>query len=501
MSDAEKGSSFAKHLKTVFTPNESQSNIPLQPPEIENPAVNLIINKKTLNAEIQNLQTKKAPGKDLITGKMIKELPQIGKKYLLHLCNAILRVGYFPKEWKVSKITMIAKPGKNPTLLGSYRPISLLSILSKLIEKLIIRVMAPHIDEKRIIPNYQFGFRKSHSTIEQVHRIVNEIQNTFEEGNYCSAVFLDITQAFDKVWHEGLLWKLQCYLPYNLYVLLKSYLFARKFYVQHCCFESEQYPIMAGVPQGSVLGPVLYLLFTADMPTTENTTISTFADDTAILSSNSDPKIANKSVQNHLNKLQEWLNNWRIKVNESKSTHVTFTLRQKNCASLQINDKIIPQSTETKYLGMHLDRRLTWKNHIAAKIKQMRIKQVELHWLINKNSKLSLNYKVQLYKAVIKPIWTYGIELWSSASPSNIEKLQTAQSKILRTMVGAPRYIKNANIHRDLNIPLVTQEVTKFTQKYKLKLSSHPNPLATNLLRNCRVHRLKRTYIHPAIVQ
>jgi len=500
-SDAEKGQAFAHHLEHVFTPHKSVTNQTLPPQNSRNEAIRLVISKKTLNEEIKYLNTKKSPGHDLISAKMIKELPRIGKKHLLHIYNAILRTGFFPSNWKLSKIIMIPKPGKDPSQVSSYRPISLLCIFSKLLEKLLCHQLLPIIAQKRVIPNHQFGFRARHNTIEQVHRIVREIKDTFERKHYCSAVFLDVTQAFDRVWLEGLFWKLQEYLPSNLFVLIKNYLTMRRFVVKQNSYLSNEYPIKAGVPQGSVLGPLLYLLYTADMPTNNNTTISTFADDTAILSSNPDPDVATMFVQEHLNELQKWLDLWRIKVNESKSVHLTFTLRRSTCPAPKINGKTIPQCNETKYLGMHLDRRLTWKRHIEAKISQIKLKQNELNWLLNKNSKLTLNYKVQVYNTIIKPIWTYGIELWGSASPSNIEKLQRTQSKILRKMVGAPWYIKNTNIHRDLKIPMVDDEISRKINKYTQKLSTHPNALAANLLRPSEIHRLRRNYIHPAIAE
>lgn len=491
-SDAEKGIAFANHLEQVFTPNLTSSNRSL--PAVDAiPSINGIsIAKKELINAIKELNVKKSPGRDLITGQMIKELPATAVMHLLHILNAIIRTGFFPYSWKISQIIMIPKAGKDPTNVSSYRPISLLSIVSKLFENLIIKRIKDVVKQTNVIPNHQFGFREKHSTIEQVHRIVNTIHETFEKKQYCSAVFLDITQAFDKVWHEGILHKLKSMLPLNIYILLESYLSGRRFVVKYKTFISAEYPILAGVPQGSVLGPLLYTLFTADMPTDVKTVTYTFADDTAILCTRTNPKEASILLQEHVNMLQEWLDYWKIKVNESKCVHVTFTLCRSSCPPVQINSKPIPQASETKYLGIHLDRRLTWAKHISAKVTQIKLKINELNWLLNRQSKLKLDYKVLLYKAIIKPIWTYGIQLWGTASPSNIEKLQRTQSKILRMITKAPWYIKNANLHRDLHIPYVTEEISRLAESYLAKLERHPNALARRLLRYQGHTRLKR---------
>jgi retron-type reverse transcriptase len=135
------------------------------------------------------------------------------------------------------------------------------------------------------------------------------------------------TTSFDKLWHRGLLYKLKLHLPDHLYLLLKSYLSERYFQVKIEDDLSVCHPIRAGVPQGSVLGPLLYLLYTADVPTTQNTLMATFADDTALLSSDPDPVRATEKLHHHLNLLHHWLEKWRIKVNPTKSAQVTFTAR------------------------------------------------------------------------------------------------------------------------------------------------------------------------------
>ena len=191
--------------------------------------------------------------------------------------------------------------------------------------------------------------------------------------------------------------------------------------------------------------------------------------------------------------MQVWLEDWRMRVNEKKCSHVVFSLRKMSSPPLRLNNIVIPQANEVTYLGIHLDKRLTWRKHIECKRTQIKLKALNLNWLLNKKSKLKLEHKVLLYNAAIKPIWTYGAQLWGTASTSNIELLQRAQSKILRNITSAPWYVKNLNIHQDLRIPFVKAELASIKAKYENKLRQHPNPLANNLSNVVHSSRLRRT--------
>lgn len=252
----------------------------------------------------------------------------------------------------------------------------------------------PIIDSKGLIPDHQFGFRQKHSTIEQVHRLVKRINVAFERKKYCSAAFLDISQAFDRVWHEGLLYKLKMCLPFNLFLLIRSYLEDRRFYVSHGTAQTRLYQILAGEPQGSVLGPILYLLFTSDLLLDKAVTTGTFADDTAVLAINEDPSLASMLLQKSINNISDWLKKWRIKVNESKSVHVTFTLGRKKCPSVTLNNIQVPQAGHVKYLEIHLNKQLTWKKHIFTKRKQLELLLRKTYWMIGRKSQLSIKNKV-----------------------------------------------------------------------------------------------------------
>jgi hypothetical protein len=135
-----------------------------------------------------------------------------------------------------------------------------------------------------------------------------------------------------------------------------------------------------------------------------------------------------------------------MKVNETKSTHVTLTTWRATCPLVHINDVQLPQSDDVKYLGLHLHRRLTWHKHIFTKRKQLGLTFTKMHWLLRRKSQLSTTNKLLLYKTILKPIWTYGIQLWGTASTSNIEILERFQSKVLCMIVDASWYIPNSVI-------------------------------------------------------
>lgn len=496
----EKAETIAQYLVNVFKPFPSNGNCEDNIHETLEAPYQMSLPVKSVKLSeikkiIKTVNPNKAPGFDLITGRILKELPEKVVRLITIIFNAILRVGYFPDQWKVAQIIVVPKPGKPLHDVTSYRPISLLPIMSKLLEKIILERLRPILDQNDIIPSYQFGFRPGHSTLEQVHRVVNIINSALEEKKFCSAAFLDIRQAFDKVWHTGLLSKIKYLLPHPFFVIIKSFLSNRFFTVKFQTEETQMFPIQAGVPQGSVLAPILYSIYTADMPVTDNTTTATYADDTTVQAVHKLPHLATQHLQEHLNLIQVWQKKWRIRINETKSTHVTFTLKQGTCPPVFMNNTQIPQTDTTKYLGIHLDRRLNWRTHIVTKRKQLDLKFKQLYWLLGRTSTLTLSNKTLVYKTILKPIWTYGIQLWGTASDSNIQIIQRFQSKLLRNITDAPWYVTNKIIHNDLTIPTVKDEIRKYSLKYQTRLEAHTNDLAINILDNSNtVRRLKRKH-------
>jgi hypothetical protein len=278
----------------------------------------------------------------------------------------------------------------------------------------------------------------------------------------------------------------------NYFLLLKSFLLNRHFVVR---FGSAQHPlssIHAGVPQGCVLEQFLYLIYSADLPTSPATTTATFADNTAILASDSYPATASLKLHNHLNQIQTWLHKWRMQANALKSVHVTFTTRPGMCPPVHMNNEQLPCADQVKYLGLHLDRKLTWHHHNFTKRKQLGLTHTKMYWLLGRSSRLSLPNKLLLYKSIHKPIWTYGIQLWGTASTSNIEILESFLSRALRIIVDAPRYVPNNHIRRDLQMPSVKEEICRYSNQYSTRLTTHPNDQILTLMEILGNRRLRR---------
>jgi len=217
-SDDEQAKAFAQHLHSVFQPNDIDNpqterevdNLLESPCQMSFPIRKISINE--VSSEIKWLNSKKAPGWDKKDGITLKILPPKCVRFLMFIFNAMLRVDHFPSQWKCAEIIMILKPNKGK------------NEVTKVFEKIILKRMLPIWEEFAIISEHQFGFRKGHGTPKQCHRIINEILSAFESKKYCTATFLDVQQAFDRVWHNGLLYKIKKWVPAPYFLLLKSYL-------------------------------------------------------------------------------------------------------------------------------------------------------------------------------------------------------------------------------------------------------------------------------------
>jgi hypothetical protein len=231
-----------------------------------------------------------------------------------------MRTGYFPVQWKVTQIIMILKPGKPLEEASLYRPISLLPVMSKIFEKAVFKRLNL-ILEKESSQTISLDFNR-HTTIEQVHQITEIIREALEKKTILLFTFLDITQALDKVWHPGLLFKIRKKnLPHAYYRILESYLMDRPFQLKFKDKITTLRKTEAGVPQGSVLGPIVYLIYTSNLPTSDNTTAA-FTNYTAILTTYDDSAMALMKLQATINKIGNWAKKWRIKLSQIHAYYI-----------------------------------------------------------------------------------------------------------------------------------------------------------------------------------
>lgn len=484
-----------------------------------------------LETEISQLENGKAPGPDKIDNRLIKALPSVALEYLLLIYNGMLRYGYFPKAWKHATVSMIPKPGKNTADASSYRPISLLSGLSKIFERLLLTRLL-NVDEfANAVPSHQFGFRREHGTEQQLARVSQFIMRAHENKEYCSAVFIDIAEAFDRVWHDGLLSKLAKLLPFGLYRILANYLDSRTFNVR--CNDgliSRTGKITAGVPQGSVLGPILYTIYSSDMPlplliqnikhmnspswslNKNNSSqqqnkpsynqmpslLSTYADDTVIMQTDPTPHGAMRGNETYLQKFCTWAQKWSIKINSEKTGHVLFaTRKQPNASTLnrpRINGTVIPTLLSHTYLGIKLDTKLTLKKHVSFLCGKLKARATKLEWLIGPRSKLHNNCKAIIIRQLVMPIWQYALPLWGAlVSNTQLARVQRLQNKIIRRSLGVSWYIRNEVIRFTYNLPTIEEVYEKSSTRYAISLASHTNPEAKRLALNpFKPQRLKR---------
>lgn len=507
MTDEGKAEAIASHFQEVHHLDQQMSNEQETIKKIvsqiaatayiipERKQMKYLTDANEIKTTAKTFSNDKAPGEDEITYRVIKNLSNKAFTQLTSIINAIIKQQYFPSTWKRAVIIPIAKPGKDVTLPGSYRPISLLSGLSKLTEKIILKRLEKMDKKLRITPNNQFGFRSGHSTTHQIARIITDIKAHFNKHQNTTMMLLDMQKAFDRVWTEGLIYKMSIQqIPLYMCRLIHSYLTKRTFTVRINNAKSHPKTIAAGVPQGSVLGPKLYTLYISDLPLFEKTKTAVYADDTAIYSHSYYTDVARKQLQIHNNILQPYFKKWKLTMNAEKTEIINFTKKFTNnkiYTNLKIQEQTITPVHNVKYLGVILDDKLTFREHIASVIKKGYI-SLKYAYPLMVSTKLTTQTKVLIYKTIIRPILTYAGPAWCGAAPTNIRKLQRFENKCLRLAVGAGRYIRLHDLYEQADITRLTDHIQEQAQVLYTKTTTSNNPLISDITSHREEHgRLK----------
>ena len=301
-----------------------------------------------------------------IPGKFIQLIATPISFSLSRLLNNLFEIGHFPNSWKLAHITAVYKRSGPKTDKSSFRPISILPTLSKICESVIHDRMLKHCLENDIITDKQAAYLKGDSTVSQLLYIVHNIRKSWGEKKVTQGLFLDVSSAFDKVWHNGLLAKLsQIGVGGLLYNTLSSYLTDRKQTVVVDGEKSEILDVKAGIPQGSRLGPLLFIIYMNDITEDIESDILIFADDTSLFATGSDPAETAAILNRDLAKIANWADRWKVTFNAGKSKDIIFSNKcLNNSPPLIFNDNYIERVNVHKHLGLYLSSSLDWSVQI-----------------------------------------------------------------------------------------------------------------------------------------
>ena len=403
----EKATLFNNFFVAQCQPFDNASTLPVPKPLTHVKLDTFKITCDQISNHLIGLNANKAHGPDDISVSMIKLCGDSLVLPLNIIFNNILRTAKFPKQWKSANVTPVHKK-ENKQLIKNYRPISLLPIFAKVFEKIIFRHLYNHLVSNNLITSNQSGFRPGDSVTNQLIYLVHEILKNFNCNEHFEtrSVYLDMSKAFDKVWHQGLIYKLeQNGVKGNLLEMFKSYLSEREQRVVMNGVYSDWGHLNSGVPQGSVLGPLLFLVYVNDLENGIKSSIKFFADDTSLFSIVQDPKISAEDLNYDLQLIAQWAFQWKMSFNPDPTKpaeEIVFSrkLNSHDHPPLYFNNSMVKRVNEHKHLGLTLDSKLTFANHITEKISKARKGVGVIKYL---SSYVPVKTLDQIYKMYVRP--------------------------------------------------------------------------------------------------
>lgn len=431
----------------------------------------------------------RSPGPDNIYNIMLKKGPDTLLAVLARVFSVCLYLGYTPRRWKQAETVMIPKPGKSLSDPSSYRPISLLSCIAKLLEKIIASRLNDVFEAGGAFSSHQSGFRRGHSANDHLLRLTQTVAEAFNRKHKVYAVFLDVAKAFDTVWHDGLRIKLrqQRYgLPDRMIRFLSDYLDNRAFRVRCGSICSGWKGISAGVPQGGSLSPLLYLMYVNDIPINGDrlSGISQFADDIAIWSASARVNIACQRLQPILNVIVEWCAYWRVTLNSAKSQAIIFGCNRRTVEFanlLEIHDEQIALTNRAKFLGVIFDPRLSFAQHMDYQRKLVKGRLSVLSSVCRVRHGPSVACALRLYMIYIRPVLEYGCPaFFSRISATNQLRLSAIQNKAIRISLRFPRWAPRRQINRLVTLEPIPDRLKALSVNYLAK-ARIVNPLIEEL--------------------
>ena len=471
---------FNKHFATIGSKIEQK--IPFEPGDFKdffnkkNKNGNVIIDSPksffltaTVPSEVEKvidtLDIKKSTGPNSIPVVILKMFKLFFSTWLSKLINLTFEAGIFPNILKIAKVTPLHKKASKLDFLN-YRPISLLSVFSKIYEKLIYHRIYSYLIKNNLIYNKQFGFRSKYSTNHALISITEYIRGLLDKGFYVCGIFVDLEKAFDTVNHKILCEKLNYYgLRGKINKLIQSYLTNRRQYVSLNGYDSEVKDLTCGVPQGSSLGPLLFLIYINDFRLCLNEAKSGhFADDTFILYSNKKLKSIETVVNTELKQVSSWMKLNKLSLNSDKTQLIFFHSQRHilnyDSISIKFNNKKLYPVDNIKYLGMYIDKYLSWDFHIM----QLSKKLSRACGIMSKlRYSAPIETRLQVYYAIFYSHLTYGCNIWGLTTEENLNKIELLQKKCIRIMTFSDFNSHTTPLFIDLKL-LKIRDIIKFQQ-------------------------------------
>ena len=380
---------------------------------------------------VQGFKKNKSPGYDDISNDLLKEIIDEIIVPLEHVLNLSIINGQVPDKMKIAKVVPIYKKG-DPLNIANYRPISLLSSISKILEKIIYDRTITFVRNCNLLSDSQFGFRQKHSTTHAILNFVNHIATAIDNHLHTLGIFLDLSKAFDTIDHEILLFKLSHYgVRGKALEWYKSYLTGRNQFVSINSANSNYASMTCGVPQGSLLGPLLFILYINDLQNSSRIlSFILFADDTSVFFSHRNPDVLVNTVNTELASINQWICCNKLSLNVQKTHCMLFSNSVSFLPSnVSLNDSVIQMVDSTKFLGLNIDNKLSWKEHIMY-LSKLLSRNVGV---INKlKFSFPSNILLNLYNTIVLPYLNYGLLVWGNSTRNQMDRLLLLQKRIMR---------------------------------------------------------------------